>query len=142
MPERDEKCSRSDHPMSRHEIVSDAGEDGDSQHDAPGVCGVAACTCPQFSPSRDLRCGESMAMIRGPTLIALREKLARFSETQKKSCSLGPRTIANRSRTREFRSILRHVRRPGDWGGSRVDLNSRPLLRLSSKNCARIWRVI
>ena len=56
-----------------------------------------------------------MAMIRGPTQIAPREKSARFSELQKKSCSLGQRSIANRAHTRTFRSILCDVRRPGDW---------------------------
>ena len=56
-----------------------------------------------------------MAMIRGPRRIAPREKLDRFSELQKKSCSLGPRSIANRAHTREFRSILCYVRDPGDW---------------------------
>ena len=50
LPERDENCSRCDHQMSRHEIASDAGDEGNSQRDAPGACGVSACTCPQFSP--------------------------------------------------------------------------------------------
>ena len=72
-------------------------------------------------------------MIRGPRQIAPREKLARFGELQKKSCSLGPA----RSKIARTRAIsIDSLRYPQTWKlecGARVDLNSQPLLSSSRR---------
>jgi hypothetical protein len=49
MSENDENCSRCKHPMSQHEIESDASENDDSEHEARGACEVRTCFCPRFS---------------------------------------------------------------------------------------------
>lgn len=50
MSENDENCSRCKHPMSQHEIESDASENDDSEHETRGACEVRTCFCPRFSP--------------------------------------------------------------------------------------------